>query len=246
MKSNNLVDLISKKLFRIEDWKTRTIMDSDSGNFLCPNKDKCNVVVGLKSNKKTDPILAPIFDFDVQGCDIMLIAEAPSSHRGNGLIFPGSMDKIFKSDKFDKTPLFNLLNFFKENFPDKKLYFTDIAKCGVASQSENKVLNRRVEICAEYMLLEEIRLLKPEGIYCIGNTSYEHLKKKLEPQLNDMEYSFSKNIKKLLHFGRQANLPLSDEDKAKIIWKIQCGLIKLEDDPNILKKLSFVREYLNE
>ena len=242
MKSKDLVDLISKKLFRIEGLETRINMDSDSSIFLCPHKDKCNVVVGKKIDKKTDPIYSPIFD--VKGCDIMLIAEAPSSSGGNGLIYPRSINQFIDSTQVD--PFINVLKFFKHYFQDKRLYFTDIAKCGLASQSDKKNLNRRIQSCAEYMLLEEIRLLKPEGIYCIGKTSYEHLKNNFEQKLNLLGYSFSSNVKKLLHFGRQANMPLNDADKESIIWKIQCGLIKLEEEPQILSKLSFFREYLNE
>jgi len=57
MESKDLVDLISKKLFRIEGLETRINMDSDSSNFLCPHKDKCNVVVGKKIDKMDIPNL---------------------------------------------------------------------------------------------------------------------------------------------------------------------------------------------
>lgn len=241
-KNGQIKKLISEKMFDIIKLNNFTKIGHNPSYFKCPNKEICKVCLGKNNPEDDSPIYAPALGS--KKCEIMLIAEAPSNTLTNGLIYPSTFKDFIKELKkrFNNSPLVNLYNFFEDNYSNDKLpYFTDIIKCGVNKQTkeEKKILNTRLNICFKYMLKEEIKILKPKKIFCIGKTSFDFLTKNNKDFTDILD---GIEIIHLLHYGRQANLHLRDEDKRDIIWKYQAGLIKQIDLGNYLCNLSYFKK----
>lgn len=198
---SKLIELFSKD-FICEDLLIRTKAD----NFRCPNINKCQI------ETKEEAQWSPVFgDPDSQ---VMIIAEAPSTAGGIGPHIGGKMldwnEDIIKP----------LKNFVKEYY-NTAPYFTDVVKCGVSKQTKDikSILPKRIKNCVERFLLNEITIINPTDILCIGKMSYLTVK---ELKKN---HKINGNIKlfPLLHYGRQANLPVTSYEKEKFIWPLQIG-----------------------
>ena len=173
--------------------------------FSCIHEKECDV------NKKEEPIWsAAICD---ENTNIMIVGEAPSNTGGPGPHLGG----LFKDWEANKKSHFDAQRKFVKKYYHTIPYFTDLVKCGVAKQSNKKKLNKRIERCSDYLLVKEIQIIRPKFILCAGGVSHSILKKRQKENKIDS----SIKLVPLMHYSRQAGLPLSIEDKLNIIWKWQ-------------------------
>ncbi len=179
--------------------------------FNCPDKEDCQV------DEAKEPIWSPFFGDET--CTIMLVAEAPSlgGKKNAGPHIGGLFDELEIRDGYG---LKLLREFAKELGGGKCPHFTDLMKCGVSAQdnkSKNEKFGCRRQKCLERFLLREIEIINPKIILCVGKVSFDAVS-----QVRD-RIPQSVEIYQLLHYGAQANLPLSAEEKKSIIWPIQVG-----------------------
>ena len=223
-KIEEIVDLF-RGAFDVKNFMLRTELPC----FKCPNINICNV------QPEKEPIYTPMPGDD--NTSIMIIAEAPSGNGGTGPKVGG----FFGDVKEHKSPLFILKRFIIDTFGEIP-YFTDLIKCGVAKQRDKDVLNTREPHCIDMFLIKEIKIMKPRHIFCIGWRAQNALDKLQKKNLIDNTI----RIVNLMHYSRQALLPLSPEDKRKIIWKMQADMLTKEDLEGMnLLSLSYFRNYFD-
>jgi hypothetical protein len=111
-------------------------------------------------------------------------------------------------------------------------------KCGVHKQTrEDKkaVFQIRTANCLEQFLLKEIQILEPEIILCVGKESHVALK---QCQKSGRIKATIKLVP-LIHYGKQAGLPLTSADKQNLIWPLQVGKLSREG----MSELSFFKKW---
>lgn len=211
-KTTDIIDLFSEKMFS-GNLKKETFLNRGELKipFTCKYKFKCEV------DEYLQPIWTAAIGSDKKGndnFDIMAIGEAPSATEKVGVHMGGRFDSWKDNSESPVVPFREWVkshNF--EGIGYVTPYLTDLAKCGVSKQKEKSVLNIRIPICVKHILEQEIKLIKPRVILCIGNVPFRYVSDLIKE-------SYPKTaLFKLTHYGRQANLPLSIEDKMKIIWE---------------------------
>lgn len=206
-RNNKIAELFSQD-FICKDFFQRGKADA----FHCPLQNECKV------NQIEEPIWSP--SLGDEGTEIMIVAEAPSGTGGLGPYIAG-LTKDWKGEKIVDA----LFNFVKKHFSTVP-YFTDLMKCGLAKQTKEakKIFKNRISNCISHYLIKEIEIIKPRIILCLGSESYSALQKAKSNNI------INKNIEiiKLIHYGRQANLPLTIEDKENLIWPFQVNKISKE------------------
>jgi uracil-DNA glycosylase len=210
---NNEIALLLRKHFGDQDFSTGKPRRCRKDEFICCHRcsDECNV------RDRKEPIWTP--RFGDENTDVMIVAEAPSSAGGPGLHVGGLLSECPKDAK---SPLYKLRDFVKENYKTTP-YFTNLVKCGVARQ-ERRVkykLETRVNKCVEALLLEEIRIMQPKIILCVGRLPYDYLKKHQSERVPKAKRI---KLRQLTHYSRQAGLHLDIEDKVKFIWRCEARL----------------------
>lgn len=157
----------------------------------------------------------------------MIVAEAPSSKGGIGPHIGGLVEKWDDEDAVNS--LFRFVKTMFETIP----YFTDLMKCGVMRQTRDakRVFKKRIVNCLGMFMLKEIQIINPKIILCVGIESYNALT--LAKETGRVDESIE--LVKLIHYGKQANLPLSSSDKENIIWPYQVGKL----DPERIKGIDF-------
>ena len=191
--------------------------------FICPLQQECKV------NQVAEPIWTAALGSD--DTKVMIVAEAPSAKGGIGPHI-GGLVKNWTHEK-SVNSLFTFVQKYFNTIP----YFTDLMKCGVSRQTKEKkslVFKARIKNCLTHYLLKEIKIIKPEIILCVGNLSFSALKDcRNRGLIND-----STKLVKLIHYGRQAGLPLSPDDKKNLIWPIQVGKVSKDR----LRDLSYFKD----
>lgn len=180
-------------------------------HFNCPNATGCDFRIRHESS------WSPAFGDEESR--VMLVAEAPSSKGGHGVgAYTGGVYRQWEA-AFDPA-LVSLREFTREYFGCVP-HFTDLVKCGVARQTPGakKVLTRRIKLCFEHLLREEIAILSPEVIVCVGERAFTEL----SAFQRAGNISSSIQLRNLLHYGRQASLPITPEEKLNIVWRLQLG-----------------------
>ena len=150
----------------------------------------------------------------------MVVAEAPSVTRSRtGPHIGGRF-----ADWTDEASVSSLLEFVR-NYYQTTPHFTDLMKCGFEKQAEkrrNKELTElRKEKCIKQFLLEEIRIIDPKVILCVGKEAFDALQK----CQNECKVKKSITPVNLIHYSKQAGLPLTSDDKKKLIWPFQVGQV---------------------
>jgi len=212
------------KLFS-EAFVTRDFREcSPALSFSCPNKTVCKV------KKTEEPIWSPSVGSD--NTRIMIVAEAPSNADGPGPRIGG----LFEDREGTKQSPIHLLREFVRGKWNTTPYFTNLVKCGVASQSNKDILKKRVPFCFDRFLRREIEIIEPDIILCVGAVAYTKLGRYQSENL----VGRSMELFQLIHYSRQAQLPLSPEDKVSLIWKWQVKDISLDEIAKMpLSQLSF-------
>jgi uracil-DNA glycosylase len=200
---------IMKKAFESDN-----LLDENSeAQFVCEcGGAKCKV------RKHVDPIMSPIFG--EEDTKVMIVAEAPSKRKGTGSkVIVGGQAKDW-IDRPGERQISALFSFVREHFHTAP-YFTDVVKCGVEKQDrgEKRRLMNRIEQCTKRYLFGEIKVMEPEKILCVGKTSFDTLTKAQASGEVDKQIE----LKYLLHYGGQAGLTLTVEDKRTVIWPMQIG-----------------------
>jgi uracil-DNA glycosylase len=186
--------------------------------FCCPNRKECEV------DERKQPIWTP--RFGDENTDVMIVAEAPSNAGGPGLHVGGLLSECTEDAK---SPLYKLRDFVKHEDNYRTIpYFTDLVKCGAASQEreDKRILERRAKKCVEALLLREIRIMKPRIILCVGALPYRY-RKMYQSELKRIDASVE--VRQLTHYGNQAGLHLHIDDKVKFIWECEAGLTRPEE-----------------
>jgi len=216
MTKGKQIEKLFKRCFEFDDFTKQCEVKT----FECLNRGKCHIKRG--EPRWTAYLGSP-------DTYIMAVAEAPSR---KGTFIAGNFADV---PNRKKSPI-HIVKEFVEDYYGTIPYFTDLIKCGVTKQkNKNDVLKTRAELCINYFLLEEIRIIKPRIILCIGG-----LAQKLLRRYKDMD-KISKGIKliPLLHYGSQAQLNLSPDEKKDIIWKWQVGKLTRKELGQKLSKLSY-------
>jgi len=193
---------------------------------------KCQHQVECKVDPQKHPIWTPALGDE--NTTVMVVGEAPSATGGLGVHIGGLFEQ-WKSDS--KSPVTDLRDWVKDNCGGKVPYFTDLAKCGVAKQKNKAGLTSRIKKCRERFLIEEIRILNPKWIFCIGNTAYKCMSKLITRERLSSQIS----LRKLMHYSRLASLPLTIEDKRNLIWKWEANFLTDEELKEKLFELSYFR-----
>lgn len=220
-KTENLISLFATD-FITHDF----LLKGKANDFKCPLIDKCAV------NKAEEPIWSPALGDE--STTVMIVGEAPSRRKKGGA--GPHIGGQFK-DWTDGEAVHSLLRFVKTHFGTVP-HFTDVMKCGVASQTrahKKAVFEIRTRNCVERFLLKEIEIIDPETILCLGKTSFIALQKAQESGA----IKSSIRLVNLIHYGKQAGLPLTAKDKETILWPLQMGKISLASisDLSAIKKI---------
>lgn len=221
--------------------------------FCCEHRVACGV-------RDDDPIYTGLHG-DC-GSEILVVGEAPSTSDLKNDInkkklffncicplgnqykhahFGGYTRDIQQNNKSD---LFNFIDFINNSClnKDKDIfpYFTDVVKCGVKGSGVNKkrLLALRANRCSQHILVSEIKIIKPKIIACVGKFAYGIV---LKLQTSK---AINKNIQVLFftHYSRQAQLPLTAEDKKSALWPLQSKCFSKEDCCETIKKISSIKE----
>lgn len=143
----------------------------------------------------------------------MLVAEAPSTGGGKGPHLGG----LFKDWPSSKSEFIKFRDFFSNELGFMP-YFTDLVKCGSKNAGDKTTISQRAKRCVDLLLLREIKVIDPDYIYCIGHKAYTCLKE-YEPCKSTGEPI---QLIPLIHYSKQAGLPLKSVDK-ELIWRWQLG-----------------------
>jgi len=167
--------------------------------------------------------------------NFMVVAEAPST-RKKGTEGP-CVAPPFSEIKRDNSDLSVLAQFLEDSFTGVP-YFTDVLKCGISNQTaanKKAKFEKRFNNCRKF-LKREIEIIEPEFIIAVGSFATE----KLKIILSDMQRTDIKVIS-LLHYSRNASLPVSTNEKKDFIWPLQLRelLDKNIPDKNRLSNLKF-------
>ena len=213
MTKNEQIIKLFEKVFKTDSFSKK----GPAKEFACPFQTECKV------DSKKEPIWSPILG-DSQ-TRIMIVGEAPSSAGGKGphMHIGGYIkDKDYQGDERPQNALFT---FVKEHYKTTP-YFTNLMKCGVSQQTKEKkrVFNVRTKNCAEHFLLKEIEIIDPEVVLCVGKESWDAL----QSFQNKGRIKESTELVFLIHYSKQAGLPLTIEDKKKVIWPWQVGKLPKE------------------
>lgn len=201
-KSERICTLFAR-YFEADDLLTQGI----ARGFHCPNEADCLV------DQYREPIWTPAIG--EENTHVIIVAEAPSKTGGLGPHIGGCLTSDSDTMKMSKSPLRILISFVQENYGITP-YFTDLVKCGADSKA---LIKSRASNCFKRFLLKELKIMDPEIVLCVGNLAQSFL---VECQSRGT-ISRRMRLISLIHYSRQAGLPLSPEDKKNIIWKWQIG-----------------------
>ena len=225
-KRDQIRNLFSSFICRDDDFfsydKTHRRLDSRI-RFRCENEGtgKCAIT------KRSEPIWSPAFgDPDTK---VMLVAEAPSTSGGVGPHVGGL---------FADWDTWEFRDFFREELGYVP-YLTDLVKCGPRDARDKTVVRKRARYCGERFLIEEIRIISPDSIYCVGRESYNWLVGYRDKSGLVNANGRDIRLEQIIHYSLQAGLPLTVADK-KMIWRWQLGrLAATYTDDVSLSSLSF-------
>jgi hypothetical protein len=178
--------------------------------FFCPDLKRCRV----------DPTREPIYTpyTGEKGSTLMAVAEAPSASNGVGPFCGGLFADVERHLDMKASPVNLVLHFVRHKYGFIP-HFTDVVKCGLAKQSDRRLLKKRFGNCRERFLVNEIKILKPEIILCFGRTAERNVNKVLKnlpPGKQEVKY--------LLHYSRNNNRYHKNCDKCIFeIWNGQLG-----------------------
>jgi len=231
-KRDEIIALFNKKLFSLKlddsDFLNKHPLPDDGKGrpFKCDCAQKCGV------DPRKHPIWTPALGDEES--EVMVVGEAPSATGGLGVNIGGLFEQWEDERKSHVT---DLRDWVKDNLGGKVPYFTDLAKCGVANQKNKAGLARRIKKCRERFLIEEIRILNPKWIFCIGNTAHKFVSELITRERLSSQIS----LRRLTHYSGLASLPLTIEDKKNLIWKWEAGFLRDEELKEKLFELSYFR-----
>jgi len=224
------IEILYRKIIDFNDISVNQNVNSE--NFHC---ECCDIKNPCIVRSDMDPINTCYIGDEES--DILLVGEAPSAEEGLGPIISGRFDEIKPSDN---SPIYKVRDFIKEYYKMTP-YFTDLIKCGFPKQEKKDGLNQRKKNCFPYLLLQEIKYIKPRYIFCVGVTANNTITSKYNKKLI-LDIVPNVKIVKLIHYCGTANhikidgniYGLDIEKKYKYIWPWQSGFISKEEMLNKL------------
>jgi uracil-DNA glycosylase len=219
MTTNDKIIELFKEHFKASNFSQKCTASS----FSCPYLEECKVDI------RKEPSWTPALGDD--STKIMVVAEAPSAKGGPGPHIGGYVKDWTNEESVNA--LFRFIGNCFHTVP----HFTDLMKCGLRRQTKEKkgeMFKSRIRNCIEQFLLKEISIINPESILCVGKTSFDALEREQE------EGRINRSIKLfyLIHYGKQANLPLDNIDKEEIVWPYQVNKLPREK----IMELSFFKK----
>jgi hypothetical protein len=210
--------------------------------------------------RKDDPIYTGLLG-DCES-DILVVGETPSASdlkndpsRGTIQLDCGGPDR----DSFDhphlggysrnitengKSPLGDFLTFIRSSCliegtkPGPWPWFTDLVKCGVPRQSSKRILRIRQRFCVPYLLVDEIAIIQPRIIACVGKVAFQAVRDLLAKGM----VAASTRVLYFLHYSRSAGLTVTVDEKRDILWPLQAGCVPPEERCRELGKIRAIGE----
>ena len=139
----------------------------------------CSIKTEVEANVKYGSM------YGYGGNTIMVCGIAPSYIRGSSSKYTISTDH----SNYTAGILFNMFDEIK--WPVKKTYFTNLVKCSLPDN--RKPNNQELEACFNYWFVQELFLVNPVAIICLGNFVYEYLQIK--------EWNIPIELYKVYHFS---------------------------------------------
>jgi hypothetical protein len=202
------------------------------GKFLCKHADKDTCDFDPDKQSCWTPWLGD------EGCEHMVVMEAPSNNYGGGpWIAPRLANYADSDDKEMKDKTFRRFISFLRKEIGSYPYITDAVKCGIgglAAARKSQLLKKRYKHCRGY-LEKEIELLNPKFLIAVGRFADKNVREL------DVVKERGIEVISLLHFSGQANLQLRIEDKEKYIWPYQLKKILADKLPS-MGELSFFKK----
>lgn len=260
-KHTDLLDLYSRTMFgSVANLGRHLSAGSESVPvtcFCCPHRTDC--LVGAAD---------PIYTGWLGDCesDILVVGEAPSSSKAASsadgkaanldcdCVGGSEFEQVHlsgytrnivaqpKSDlaEFIKFVLGSCLQRMGEHLSP---YFTDVVKCGLPKQNANgrKLLKMRAQYCVEHILVHEIEIIEPRIIACAGKTAFATIKALKAAG----KVPASTTVIPFIHYSRQAQLPLTTEDKVNSVWPIQAGCVPDVEICGRLKNIESVQDLIH-
>jgi hypothetical protein len=167
----------------------------------------------------------------------MLVAESPSTKLGKGAFVAGHVDAISPNDK----TITKLINTIKKHYGGVTPYFTDVIKCGLEKTAYKEKLSARRKNCVEKFLIQEIKIMHPTKIVCVGKFAFDVVK------TIQVQGKIDSNIDvvQVTHYSQRASFPLTIDDKAEIMWPIELGLISKEEALKVVLELKHIKARIN-
>lgn len=172
-----------------------------------------------------------------ENTEVMLVAESPSTKLGKGAFIAGHVDTISPSDK----TINKLISTIKKYYNGVTPYFTDVIKCGLEKTAYKEKLAARKKNYVEKFLIQEIAIINPKKIVCVGKFSFDILKEIQAKGRIDSKIE----VIQVTHYSQRASFPLTIDDKAEIMWPIELGLISKEEALKIILDLKHIKARVN-
>ena len=201
--------------------------DREASEFRCEHANECRV------HQEDEPIWSAAFgDSDTT---VMVVGEAPSTTGGKGPHVGGLFADWTPNPKSPS----NIRDFVHKHY-NTLPYFTDLVKCGAARGANKRIIKQRAETCFNHLLLNEIKIMQPTHILCLGGASYEFIEGHLGR--GEGQNGRCAQLIKLIHYSGQAQLPLTPQDKLEIIWPWQIGRPSVGLEKMPLATLSYFKK----
>lgn len=191
--------------------------------FKCAHCTNCNVNLGKDKEASYTPLLGD------EDANYMVVAESPSKGNGAGCWLGGLSRNAGSGKKNDNIQRF--FDFIKKQDQGRYPYFTDVVKCGLERTSVKDKLAIRKQACLITYLEQEIRIMQPKVIICLGRFAYDEVKpvaERINPTIR---------VVPIMHYSNRASLTMDIMDKINVIWPLELGLVTQEEGHQLVSQL---------
>jgi hypothetical protein len=224
-KNEQIIELFKREFAEFHQFTK----NRNSCSFKCSCMDSCKV--DLVKEAAYTPAIGN------ENTEVMLVAESPSTKLGKGAFIAGHVDAI---DPGDKT-INKLIGTIKKYYGGITPYFTDVIKCGLERTALKEKLAARKKNCVEKFLIQEIKIMHPKKIVCVGKFSFDIVKTIQVQGKIDSKIE----VVQITHYSQRGSLPLTIDDKAEIMWPIELGLISKEEALKGALELKHIKARIN-
>lgn len=191
--------------------------------FKCTHCEACDVNLGKDKEASYTSLLGD------EQATYMVVAESPSKANGSGC-WLGGLSKNAGSGKGNDN-IQRFFDYIKHQDQGRYPYFTDVVKCGLEKTSVKAKLAIRKQHCIDTYLEQEIRIMQPKVIVCLGRfafTEVQPVARRVDPAIR---------VVPIMHYSNRASLTMDIEDKVKVIWPLELGLVSPEEARGLVLQL---------